>query len=194
MPPKPKFTKEEIVQAALRIVSAKGDEALTAQELKGELGTSASPIFTVFDTMGEIREEVRLAAMKRFENFAEEDLSNLPPFKQVGMKMVLFGKYEPKLYRLLFMCENDGVITFDELLGKLGDSVRLCLDEVKNDYGLDECEARILFENVWIYTFGIGALCATKMCDFSKERLGEMLTSQFESVMMHIRAGKEKQA
>ena len=188
MPPKPKFTKEEIVQAALRIVSSKGDEALTAQELKGELGTSASPIFTVFDSMGEIREEVRLAAMKRFENFAADDLSALPPFKQVGMKMVLFGKYEPKLYRLLFMSENEDVITFDGLLGKLGDSVRLCLDEVKNDYGLDECEARALFENVWVYTFGVGTLCATRMCDFSKERLGEMLTSQFEAVMMLIRA------
>lgn len=31
MPPKPKFTKEEIVAAALGIVSQKGIDALTAQ-------------------------------------------------------------------------------------------------------------------------------------------------------------------
>lgn len=33
MPPKPKFTKDEIVQAALEVVSQKGVEALTAKEL-----------------------------------------------------------------------------------------------------------------------------------------------------------------
>ena len=33
MPPKPKFTKEEIVQTALEVVSQKGAAALTAQEL-----------------------------------------------------------------------------------------------------------------------------------------------------------------
>ena len=33
MPPKPKFTREEIVQTALDIVSRKGVEALTAKEL-----------------------------------------------------------------------------------------------------------------------------------------------------------------
>ena len=33
MPPKPKFTREEIVQTALDIVSRKGAEALTAKEL-----------------------------------------------------------------------------------------------------------------------------------------------------------------
>ena len=33
MPPKLKFTRDEIVQAALTIVSEKGFEALTAKEL-----------------------------------------------------------------------------------------------------------------------------------------------------------------
>ena len=33
MPPKPKFTREEVVSAALEIVSKNGLEALTAREL-----------------------------------------------------------------------------------------------------------------------------------------------------------------
>ena len=51
MPPKPKFTKEEIVAAALTLVSEKGMEALTARELGLRLGSSARPIFTVFQSM-----------------------------------------------------------------------------------------------------------------------------------------------
>lgn len=42
MPPKPGFTREEIVDAALDIVSRKGIEALTARELGEALGSSIS--------------------------------------------------------------------------------------------------------------------------------------------------------
>ena len=62
MPPKPKFSREEIVQAALKIVSEKGVEALTAKELGQALGSSARPIFTVFKNMKEVQDQVRAAA------------------------------------------------------------------------------------------------------------------------------------
>lgn len=51
MPPKPKFTKDEIVDAALDIVSRDGVEAMTAREVGERLGSSARPIFTVFGSM-----------------------------------------------------------------------------------------------------------------------------------------------
>ena len=63
MPPRPKFSREEIVEAALRVVSEKGVEALTAKALGDALGSSARPIFTVFRSMKEVQDEVRAAAM-----------------------------------------------------------------------------------------------------------------------------------
>lgn len=62
MPPKPKFTREEITAAALRVVSRNGITALTAQALGQELGSSSRPIFTVFQNMEEVRQEARAAA------------------------------------------------------------------------------------------------------------------------------------
>lgn len=96
MPPKPRFTREEIVDAALDIVSRKGIEALTARELGETLGSSARPIFTVFRSMEELQQEVRSAAMRRFESYAGRTMPGVPLFKQVGMQMVLFGAQEPK--------------------------------------------------------------------------------------------------
>ena len=78
MPPKPKFTRDEIVQAALTIVSEKGVEALTAKELGDALGASARPIFTVFASMKEVQDAVREAAMRRFESYAEQKLPGMP--------------------------------------------------------------------------------------------------------------------
>lgn len=190
MPPKPKFTRDEIICAALDIVSEKGDGALTAQELRLALNSSASPIFTVFDSMNEIRAEVKYAAMRRFEYFEPEISEDMPLFKRIGMKMILFGMREPKLYRLLFMCENTDVASFDDIFDKLGNTAELCIDSVKSDYSLGEKEARFLFENMWIYTYGIGTLCASRMCTFSEQRLGEMLTSEFTALMMLLRSDK----
>ena len=81
MPPKPKFTKEEIVQTALEIVSQKGVEALTAKELGDALGSSARPIFTAFSSMKEVQDEVRAAAMLHFESFAKQKFPDMPLFK-----------------------------------------------------------------------------------------------------------------
>ncbi len=194
MPPKPKFTKEEIVQAALEIVSQKGAEALTAKELGEALGTSARPIFTVFTGMKEVQDEVRNAAMRRFEGFAKQKLPDMPLFKQVGMQMVLFGAREPKLYQLLFMRENRNAVSFDDVFGELGPTAETCIGLIRKEYGMSESEARLLFENVWIYSFGVGALCATRVCRFSEEKLGQMLSTEFRAMMLLVKSetGEER--
>ena len=70
MPPKPKFTKEDIIAAALELVSQRGMDALTSRDLGAKLGSSARPIFTVFENMEQVQQQVRAAAMKRFESYA----------------------------------------------------------------------------------------------------------------------------
>lgn len=191
MPPKPKFTKEEVITAALQIVSEKGVEALTAQELKNALHSSASPIFTLFDTMKEIQDEVRAAAMRYFEDFAKATEFDMPLFKQVGMKMILFGVQEPKLYQLLFMQENRNAVSFEDVFGELGETASMCIETIEKDYDLRPEQAKLLFENVWIYTFGVGALCATRVCHFSEAQLGEMLTTEFQAMMMLVKSGQQ---
>lgn len=189
MPPKPKFTKEEIVATALEVVSQKGVEALTARELGNALGSSARPIFTVFKNMEELQDEVRKAAMRKFESFAGHALPDMPLFKQVGMQMVLFGAKEPKLYQLLFMQENRSNNTFDDVFGELGTTADICIEAIQKDYNLSSADAKTLFENVWIYTFGVGALYATRVCQFSEEKVGQMLSTEFQAMMMLVKSG-----
>lgn len=186
MPPKPKFKREEIVAVAMGVVAQKGIESLTAQELREALQCSASPIFTVFNTMKEIKDEVRIAAMQCFEEFEVPAVQDMPIFKQIGMKMVMFGVQQPKLYQLIFMQENRNAVTFDDVFGELGDIAIQCIKAIEKEYGLTTEQARMLFENVWIYTFGVGALCATGVCHFSEERLSQMLTTEFQAMMTLI--------
>ena len=190
MPPKPKFTREEVVEAALDIVSKSGIDALTARNLAERLGCSARPIFTLFKNMDEVTSEVTDAAMDRYESYVVKSVKYTPIFKKFGMQMVLFANEEPKLFQFLFMRENTGVKNFEDLFGKLGDTARLCIDVIKKDYGLGDGDARELFRQLWIYTYGISSLCATGMCDFSEEQLIEMLGIEFLAMITLIKSGK----
>ena len=190
MPPKPKFSREEIVSAALEIVTQRGPSALTARALGAQLGSSARPIFTVFSSMEELRQEVRTAAMARFDSFAQIHGAEVPAFKQVGMQMIHFAMEEPKLYQLLFMSELSGARSFEQVFRELGDTAQLCIQVICRDYGLTEAEARGVFEHVWIHTFGIGALWATGMCRFPMERIQEMLSQDFAATLAQVKAAR----
>ena len=193
MPPKARFTKEQITKAALGIVSEKGAQALTAKELGAALGTSTTPIFTVFNSMQEVQDAVMLAAMERFEEYAHKAAHLGPVFKQVGMQMILFAKEEPKLYQLIFMSSISEAQTFDDIYAHLGSLADECLNVLQKDYDLSKADAKTLFEHVWIHTFGIGALCATGTCDFSHEQIAQMLTQDFTAMMMLMKSGKPSQ-
>lgn len=190
MPPKPKYTKEQIVTAALDIVAQNGTDFLTAKELGRALNTSTSPIFTVFDSMQDLQIEVRKAAMKHFETYAHKTIENMPVFKQIGMQMILFAKEEPNLFRLIFMSQNTDVKSFDDIYVRLGSIADECLNTIQDVYCLAFEDAKTLFEHSWIHTFGIGTLCATGMCNFSSEQISQMLTQDFTAMIDFLKSRK----
>lgn len=51
-----------------------------------------------------------------------------------------------------------------------------------------------LFENVWIYTFGVGALCAAGACRFTEEQIGQMLTTEFQAMLRLVRTERRQAA
>ena len=184
MPPKPKFTKEEIVAAALELVSKDGIEALTARELSLYLGSSARPIFTVFNSMEEVAQAVREAAMEKYEEFVSRALDYFPEFKKYGMQMIAFSKQEPKLFQLLFMTENKYAESFQDVFSILGKTAKACIDIIERDYKLEPDMAMLLFEHAWIHSFGICVMCAMGTCRFTDEEISQMLSDNFMGMMM----------
>lgn len=192
MPQKPKFTREEIVDAALKIAADKGIRALTSRALGAELGSSARPIFTVFNSMEEVLGEVRKAAFARFNEYSERVGEDIPAFKRIGVQMILFATEQPKLFRLLFMSEQPEAKSFDDMFANLGDPAVQSIDFIRRDYSLSRDDAMLLFKHVWIYTYGLGVLIATGMCSFTADETQSMLTCEFTSMMTHIKSQSGK--
>lgn len=192
MPPKPKFTREEIVDAALEIAAEKGLKALTSRELGAALGSSARPIFTVFNSMDEVLAEVRTAALAKFGEYVKMAEDYTPIFKQVGMQMILFAIEQPKLYRLLYMSEKPEAHTFEDVFAKLGDVAGQCVEVIQRDYALSREDAMLLFQHTWIYTYAIGSLIASGMCSFPENEIQDMLSREFVAMMSLIKSGRAK--
>lgn len=186
MPPKAKFTQDEIIQAALNIVRKEGIRALTARALGDRLGSSARPIFTVFESMEDVQQAVILAAKKLYKEYIGRGLSEEIAFKGVGKQYILFAIKEPKLFQLLFMSEQDTVPNVSSVLPLIDESYEEILLSIKKGYGISGESAQKLYQHLWIYSHGIAALCATNMCSFTGQQIGDMMTEIFKGILKNL--------
>ncbi len=190
MPPKAKYSREEIINIAFEMARKKGIEAVVARELGKELGTSSSPIFTAFKNMAELHLEVRKVALREFESYVSDALNYTPAYKYVGMKMVEFAAREPKLFQLVYMREHDQSQSYVGLMDELGDTVDVCIRVIQKDYALSKEEAEVVFRQVWLHTFGICVLVAGRICHFTPQEISEMLSMEFKGVLMLVKSGQ----
>jgi AcrR family transcriptional regulator len=191
LPPKQKFTKEEIIAAALDIVRKDGITALTARELGAKLGTSSRPIFTAFRNMDEVKRGVILAAKSLYNDYTEEGLTEEIAFKGVGKQYFHFAQNEPKLFELLFMTA-DNAMTLTDILPSIDDNSEKILLSIQEPYGLSRENAYNLYQNMWVYTHGLACLCATGVSHLSEEEVSARLTDVFIGQLKKIKSeGKQ---
>ena len=137
MPPKCRFTREEIIQAALDLTAEKGVGALTARGLAQRLGSSAKPIFGLFANMEEVQQEVVKAANLRYQEYLRQDMSagRYPPYKASGMAYIRFAREQKELFKLLFMRDR----THEEKAA--GDELEALLGLIQKNMGLSRDDA-----------------------------------------------------
>lgn len=186
MPPKAKFTKNEIIEKALEIVRKEGMGALTARELGERLGSSSRPIFTVFANMQEVTWEVLKEAKKIYKGYVDRGLGERMAFKGVGMEYIRFARQEPKLFQILFMSESETEPGIVNVLPVIDENYDKILSSVKEPYHLNEEKALKLYRHLWVYTHGIASLCATKVCFFSEDEINAMMTEVFLSILKTV--------
>lgn len=169
MPPKVKFQKEEIVNAALNVARKKGIEAVTAREVAAELKVSPRPIFTWFDTMEQLKGEVYTQAKALYREYVERGLEEQIAFLGVWHQYIRFAKEETELYKLLFLTKPDGVI--GGATEALRFSQELVRDSVMRIYHMDPETADKYFRSIWLVAFSFATLIVTDDCPYSDEEM-----------------------
>ena len=183
MAPKNKFTKEEMVEAALRVVRAKGADGLTAKNIADALGTSTQPIFTAFGSMDGIRREVYAAAVSVYDRYTNEGLKESIPFLGVGKQYIRFAREEPELYRLLFLTRTQEYSAMKSMR-HLQELVRPTLMDI---YRITAEEADLYFRNLWFVVHSLSTLIVTGDCPYSDREISQILTGFSLSICKAIK-------
>lgn len=176
MPPKFKFTKEEITNAALCITRQNGLSGLTARSLAAQLNCSVKPIFGLFENMEEVQQAVLASAQQLYWNYLKEDMAKgkYPPYKASGMAYIRFAKQERELFRLLFMRDRSGEKTEENR-----EEIRPLLDLIQRNLGLCEEDAYLFHIEMWLYVHGIATMIATSYLDWQEEFISRVLTDAY---------------
>lgn len=175
MPPKFKFTREEIIQAALDLTRESGIAAVTARGLGAKLGSSVKPIFSLFENMEEVQNEVLKAAEKLSQARIRETMESgqYPPYKASGIAYICFAREEKELFKLLYMRDRSREI-FDE-----GDSIKPLIEEIQKQTGLSEEDAYRFHLEMWVYVHGIATMIATLYLEWDLDTVSEVLTDAY---------------
>lgn len=189
MPPRPKFTKDEIIDTALSITKEQGIDAVTARELGERLGSSARPVFTVFENMDEVKAFVISKAKDLYGQYVENGLKNDIPFKGVGVAYIRFAMEQPRLFQLLFMNPIENARNVSSILPVIDDNYNKILLSVQESYDLEREAAERLYQHLWTYTHGIATMFATGLCSYTVEQIGERLTEVFKGLLF-VEKGK----
>ncbi len=103
MPPKPKITRDMVIDAAFEVARKTGAENINARTVSKKLNCSTQPVMYHFATI----ENLRKAAYKKAGEYHTEYLMNIPETQEdimlgIGLNYIRFAIEEPYLFRFLF--------------------------------------------------------------------------------------------
>ena len=190
MPPKPKFTKEELIQAALELARESGLEAVVARNLGKKLDTAPSTIFTHFNTVEDIRQAVIEAVRELYNGYVEEGLKMVPPMKGFAVQYIRFAMEESILYSILFMNKRDGLKYVDFIVDE--GHYEKVITAAEENFGINREQAEFVYHNLWAYAHGIAVMSATGVCKFSLEEISQMLGMACRSFLIGMKMPRDE--
>lgn len=174
MPPKKIVTREQILDAAMEITRNSGIDAVTARSIAAALGVSTHPIFTYFDTINSIKDDVLVSARELYHEYILQGLDEKIPFLGVGHQFLILAKNEPELFKMLFFKTTpDGKKhAYDEFEFTLA----LVVESVMKIYNVDKHTAECYYRNLWLMSLSFATLIVTGNCTYTDEEMLLILT------------------
>lgn len=168
MPPKPKFTKEEIVRAAYALMERKGMDAVVAREVAKELHSTPAPIFTCFENMEELKTAVHAKAISECTEYFRDFSDYFPAFKEFGLRWVRLAKEHPHVYNEVFIRKTSGDGLFADDLWQMLEPMRA---EIVKTFSLPQTDADNVMKDMLLYVHGIAAIQISGGYEMSDEEL-----------------------
>jgi AcrR family transcriptional regulator len=149
--------REELIDAAARLLVREGAAALTTRRLAAEVGTSTMAVYTHFDGMDGLRRAVRNEGFARLDAHfdsvpaSEDPVSDL---SALGWAYCFYAVANPQLYRVVFLdspVDEEDVATGRASVQRPIDTVARCIEAGR----FDPADPESLAIQLWVAGHGM---------------------------------------
>lgn len=187
MAPRVKVTKDDIINTAIDLIRNNGDGAINARAIANALNCSTQPIFSNFDSMEDLEQEVIVGIYNIYATFLknEAESQKYPIYKAYGMAYIRFAQEERELFKILFMRDRTNEeasvsIDFEE-------SVQMIMKST----GLSYEKAQLMHFEMWTCVHGIATMIATSFFELEWDIISQMTSDVYHGVLSrHLKGGE----
>ena len=174
--------REDILVAAEKILTERGEGAVCARSIAREIGCSTQPIYDAFSGMEEVRRGLIARAADTYARVTAEIAAEgkYPAYKCMGMAYVRFGRLYPNMFRMLFMNNAE---TVGGTVGE--DMVTEAAKRISASTGMSLERARKFHYTMWILLHGMGVFAATGYLKLTEDEISEILTEIYRG-LLHV--------
>lgn len=181
MPPKKKFSKEQIIEVSFEIARTEGIDSITIRKVAEKLGSSIAPIYVNFEDV----EELKRAVVKKVVAISQQmirEQSTGNPFRDIGVASIRFAKDYSVLFRDLVMKQNDYVKDYDQDMGS--DLISLMKEDPFLE-GLTDEDLMLLLLKMRIFQMGLSVMVANRLLPESidEKKMIELLDSTASDII-----------
>lgn len=177
MPPKPRITREMILQAAFAIAREAGIGAVNARSVSARLGCSTQPVLYCFAGMEELRREVYRMADEMHSQYLMRLAPEQDPMIGLGLNYIRFAREERELFRLLFQSDGFGGRGVSELLEM--EELAPVLGILAQEAGLSMEQSRRAFLMLLMLVHGWASMLANNTMEYDEEQIVPTLEMAF---------------
>ncbi|GAF65775.1 putative transcriptional regulator [Bacillus sp. TS-2] len=188
MPPKKKFSKEQIVDAAFEIARVEGLSKITIRKVADKLGSSIAPIYVNFNDVEELINDVVKKMITINQQMILEQNSG-DTFRDIGIASLRFASEYSVLFNELMMKQNEYLKDYNQEIGN--DLVSMMKESVTLEGFTDEELMNILLK-MRIFQGGLSIMVANGLLPkgFTNDKVVELLDSTAEDVIAAARLRK----
>ena len=181
MPPKKKFSKDQIIEKAFEIARVEGIEAITARRIANVLECSVAPIYVNFKDIEDLKKAVVSKIFEISKSFSDVKYTG-DKFLDIGIASLRFAKEYSVFFRDLLLNKNSYMNDYDE---KMGNDIVDFISEEKDLKVFSKDELNIIFLKMRIFQLGLSTMVANELLpeSFGENEQIELLKSVGEDVI-----------
>ena len=177
MPPKQRFSKEDILKTSFQLVREHGIDNLNARSIAKRLRSSTQPVFSYYENMADLKNDLFAMVNEYHSRYFDKVETGENLFLNVGMAYVDFAIEEPNLFCMLFMSNNyDGKKLNEPVTDDCNEHIKSAIPII---FDQDMEESNRVFTDMWLYAHGIASMIVMNQLTIERSEIKSMLKNLF---------------